>query len=121
MEEAAAAALLQVLFETLKNEASLVRDFRREADQLSENLETIQKFLNDAEMRSIPDESFKKWLLDLGDVGFDADNVLDEIKYHQLSKQSNAMIANKTMKQKLVMNNTEEGFGVELELLLKRR
>ncbi|XP_042029466.1 putative disease resistance protein RGA3 [Salvia splendens] len=91
MEEAAAAALLQVLFETLKNEVSLVRGFRNEAEQLTQNLDMIHKFLSDAEMGSIPGEAVKKWLTDLGNVEFDADNVLDEIKYHQLSKQSNAM------------------------------
>ncbi|XP_042030361.1 putative disease resistance protein RGA3 [Salvia splendens] len=102
MEEAAAAAMLQVLFETLKNEVSLVRGFRNEAKQLTQNLDMIQKFLSDAEMGSIPGEAVKKWLTDLGDVGFDADNVLDEIKYHQLSKQSKAMMANKPMKQKVL-------------------
>ncbi|XP_042031140.1 putative disease resistance protein RGA1 [Salvia splendens] len=95
--------MLQVLFGTLKNEVSLVRGFRNEAQQLTHNLDMIQKFLNDAEMRSIPDEAVKKWLTDLGNVGFDADNVLDEIIYHELSKQSKAdTMANKPMKQKVL-------------------
>ncbi|KAG6392164.1 hypothetical protein SASPL_146377 [Salvia splendens] len=75
MEEVAAAAMLQVLFETLKNEVSLVRGFRNEAQQLTQNLDMIQKFLSDAEMGSIPGEAVKKWLSDLGDVGFDADMI----------------------------------------------
>ncbi|XP_047954255.1 putative disease resistance protein RGA3 [Salvia hispanica] len=105
MEEAAAAALLQVLFQKLieyaRDQVSFVRGFRNEAEQLTENLDMIQKFLSDSERGSIAGEAVKKWLTDLGNVGFDADNVLDEIKYHQLSKQSKAMIAIKPMKQKV--------------------
>ncbi|XP_047941825.1 disease resistance protein RGA2-like [Salvia hispanica] len=106
MEEAAAAALLQVLFQKLieyaRDQVSFVRGFRNEAEQLTENLDMIQKFLSDSERGSIAGEAVKKWLTDLGNGGFDADNVLDEIKYHQLSKQSKAMIANKPMKQKVL-------------------
>ncbi|XP_047973109.1 probable disease resistance protein At1g12290 isoform X2 [Salvia hispanica] len=107
MEEAAAAALLQVLFESLKNEVSLVRGFRLEAEQLTQNLDMIQKFLRDADMSSVSGGAVMKWLADLGNVGFNADNVLDEIKYHQLSKHVKA----DTMKQKnLIEYWMGEGF-----------
>ncbi|XP_047941723.1 putative disease resistance protein RGA4 [Salvia hispanica] len=105
MEEVAAAAMLQVLFQNLieysRDQVSLVRGFRNEAEQLTRTLGMIQTFLRDADMSSVSGEAVKKWLTDLGNMGFDADNVLDEIKYHQLSKQSKAMISIKSMKQKV--------------------
>ncbi|XP_042030620.1 disease resistance protein RGA2-like isoform X2 [Salvia splendens] len=108
MEEAAAATMLKVLFQKLSeystDQVLLVAGFGNEAEQLTQNLNMIQKFLSDAEMGSIPGEAVKKWLADLGNVGFDADNVLDEIIYYELSKQSKAdTMANKPMKQKVLL------------------
>ncbi|XP_042030776.1 putative disease resistance protein RGA3 [Salvia splendens] len=106
MEEAAA-AVLQVLFQKLieysRDQVSLVRGFRNEAEQLTRTLGMIQAFLRDADMSSISGGAVMKWLTDLGDVGFDADDVLDEIIYHQLSEQSKAdKMANKPMKRKVL-------------------
>ncbi|XP_057781732.1 putative disease resistance protein RGA3 [Salvia miltiorrhiza] len=89
--EDAGAAVLQVLVQNLidvsKNEISLIRGLDKEAAKLTGSLHTIQKFLNDAEARTIPGEAVKSWLKKLEDVAFDADNVLDELNYHLLSKQ----------------------------------
>ncbi|XP_057781729.1 disease resistance protein RGA2-like [Salvia miltiorrhiza] len=93
MEGEAVAAVLQVLVQNLidvsKNEISLIRGLDKEAAKLTGSLDTIQKFLNDAEQRTIPGvgEAVKSWLKKLEDVAFDADNVLDELNYHRLSKE----------------------------------
>ncbi|KAG6393875.1 hypothetical protein SASPL_144449 [Salvia splendens] len=51
MEEAAAAAILQVLLQNLieysRDQVSLVRGFSNKAEELIENLDMIQKFLRD--------------------------------------------------------------------------
>ncbi|XP_057778291.1 putative disease resistance protein RGA4 [Salvia miltiorrhiza] len=91
MEGEAAAAVLQVLVQNLvdlcKKEISQIRGVRKDAEKLAGSLDMIKKFLNDAEKRDITGEAVKGWLEKLEDVAFDADNVLDEINYHNLSKQ----------------------------------
>ncbi|XP_047952408.1 putative disease resistance protein RGA4 isoform X2 [Salvia hispanica] len=109
MEGEAAAAVLQVLVQNLidhsKKELLLVRGLKKEAAKLTERLGTLQGFLNDAEMRTIPGESVKRWLKRLENVAFDADNVLDEFNYHLLCKQIKPIMPNepiKPMKQKVL-------------------
>ncbi|XP_047954816.1 putative disease resistance protein RGA3 [Salvia hispanica] len=109
MEGEAVAAVLQVLVQNLidhsKKEFSLVRGLKKEAKKLSESLDMIQKFLNDAEKRIIPGEAVKSWLKKLENVAFDADNVLDEFNYHLLCKQIKPIMPNepiKPMKQKVL-------------------
>ncbi|XP_047976191.1 putative disease resistance protein RGA3 [Salvia hispanica] len=91
MEGEAVAAVIQVLVQNLidhsKKEISLIRGLDKEAEKLAGSLETIQQLLNDAESRTIPSGAVKSWLRRLEDVALDADNVLDELNYHHLSKQ----------------------------------
>ncbi|KAH6792495.1 hypothetical protein C2S52_002972 [Perilla frutescens var. hirtella] len=91
MEGKAATAILQVLVQNLidhsKKEISLIGGLDKDAEKLTRSLDTIQKLLNDAEMQTIPNEAVKSWLKRLEDVVFDADNVLDELNYHLLSKK----------------------------------
>ncbi|KAL1535354.1 putative disease resistance protein RGA4 isoform X1 [Salvia divinorum] len=106
MEGEAMAAVLQVFVQHLinhcKKEISLVRGLKKEAEKLTGSLDTIQKFLNDAEMRAIPGEAVKSWLMKLENVAFDADNVLDEFNYHLLCKQVEPVMPIKPMKQKVL-------------------
>ncbi|XP_047961941.1 putative disease resistance protein RGA4 [Salvia hispanica] len=103
MEGEVVAAVIEVLVQNLidhsKAEISLIRGLDKEAEKLAGSLETIQQLLNDAESRTIPGGAVKSWLRKLEDVAFDADNVLDEIKYHHLSKQINSI---KPMKEKVL-------------------
>ncbi|XP_057781400.1 putative disease resistance RPP13-like protein 1 [Salvia miltiorrhiza] len=103
MEGEAAAAVLQTLVQNLidlsKKEISQIRGLRKDAEKLTKSLKTIQKFLNDAETRDITSGAVKDWLKKLEDVAFDADNVLDEVNYHILSKQ---IKATKPMKAKVL-------------------
>ncbi|KAG6400105.1 hypothetical protein SASPL_141593 [Salvia splendens] len=98
MEGEAVAAVVKVLVQNLidhtKNEISLIRGLNKEAEKLAWSLDTIQQLLNDA-----PGGAIKSWLRKLEDVAFDADNVLDELNYHLLSKQINSI---KPMKQKVL-------------------
>ncbi|XP_057781527.1 putative disease resistance protein RGA3 [Salvia miltiorrhiza] len=91
MDAKTAASVLQAPIQSLidfcKKEFSQIRGLNKEAAKLAASLDTIQKFLNDAEARTIPGDAVKSWLKKLEDVAFDADNVLDELNYHLLSKQ----------------------------------
>ncbi|KAM3750055.1 hypothetical protein ACB098_04G008600 [Castanea mollissima] len=42
---------------------------------------------NDAQKRQSSDESVRIWLMELRDVAYDADNVLDEFSYESLSQE----------------------------------
>ncbi|XP_047959632.1 disease resistance protein RGA2-like [Salvia hispanica] len=91
MEVVPVAAIVNVIVQNLvehgKKEISRVRGLEKETEKLAGSLDTIQKFLNDAEMSTVvPGEAVKSWLKKLEDVAFDADNVLDELSYHLLSK-----------------------------------
>ncbi|XP_047961116.1 disease resistance protein RGA2-like [Salvia hispanica] len=103
MEGEAVAAVLQVLVQNLIDHSKegylLVQGLKKEADKLKGSLDTIQKYLNDAEKRTNLNDALKSWLKRLENVAFDADNVLDELKYRDLIKQIKPI---KPMKQKVL-------------------
>ena len=61
--------------------------FKEELGKLEESLNKIQAVLHDAEKRQVSDESVKIWLLQLKDVAYKADNVLDEFGYEILRQK----------------------------------
>ncbi|KAJ6819217.1 putative disease resistance protein RGA1 [Iris pallida] len=81
---AAAASLLQVVFEnlasTLLGELRLLSDVREDLESLKSTLLTVQDVLEDAETRSIRDKPLQSWLRKLKDAAFDADDVLDDFR-----------------------------------------
>ncbi|XP_057778304.1 putative disease resistance protein RGA3 [Salvia miltiorrhiza] len=103
MEGGAATDVLQVLVQNLidlsKKEISQIRGLDKDAAKLAGSLDMIKNFLNDAETRNITNEAVKCWLKKLENEAFDADNVLDELNYHILSKK---IKASKPMKAKVL-------------------
>ncbi|KAL9162481.1 hypothetical protein ABFS82_07G092500 [Erythranthe guttata] len=89
--EAAVGAAVQVLLQNLitlsEEQISLVRDFKKDLKKLKDSLSMIQDLLDDAEKKQITEKSVKRWLKKLEGVAFDADNVLDELNYQNLSKK----------------------------------
>ncbi|XP_050258774.1 putative disease resistance protein RGA3 [Quercus robur] len=61
--------------------------FKKELRKLQVSLTKIQAVIHDAEKRQISDESVKSWLLELKDVAYEADNVLDEFGYEILRQK----------------------------------
>ncbi|EYU37372.1 hypothetical protein MIMGU_mgv1a019055mg [Erythranthe guttata] len=89
--EAAVGAAVQVLLQNLitlsEEQISLVRDFKKDLKKLKDSLSMIQDLLDDAEKKQITEKAVKRWLKKLEGVAFDADNVLDELNYQNLSKK----------------------------------
>uniref|UniRef100_A0A2N9HBQ0 RNase H type-1 domain-containing protein n=1 Tax=Fagus sylvatica TaxID=28930 RepID=A0A2N9HBQ0_FAGSY len=61
--------------------------FKEELRKLHVSLTKIQAVLHDAEKRQVSDESVRIWLLELKDVAYGADNVLDEFGYEILRQK----------------------------------
>ncbi|KAI3470236.1 hypothetical protein Pfo_026899 [Paulownia fortunei] len=103
MEEAVVGATIQVVLQNLLSvsaeEISLFRDFKKDLKKLNESVSMIQDFLDDAEKKQVTDKAVKRWLKKLEGVAFDADNVLDELNYEDLSKKMETQ--NKMKKNKV--------------------
>ncbi|XP_047975681.1 disease resistance protein RGA2-like isoform X2 [Salvia hispanica] len=91
VSSAAIEVLVQNMINLFSEEYSLLRGLDEDAQQLHRTLGTIQAYLNDAEKKSITQDSAKIWLRELEAVAFDADNVLDELSYHLLHKKVKKM------------------------------
>ena len=105
--------------------------FKVELKNLLETLFKIKFLLDDAQKRQSSDESVRNWLMDLRDVAYDADNVLDE--FLQEVQTQNLMLDQvrsfsfcnpdkvKTIKQLLDKSDKivhdVAGFGLRMELV----
>ena len=88
VSSAAIEVLLQNLINLFKDECTLLRGLDEDAQQLQRTLRMIQAYLNDAEKKSITQDSVKIWLRELEAVAFDADNVLDELSLSSSPQKS---------------------------------
>ncbi|XP_058078461.1 disease resistance protein RGA2-like isoform X1 [Magnolia sinica] len=91
MAEAVLSALLQVVFDKLASpileEYGLLWGVRKEIENLSSTLSTIQAVLEDGEERQLKDKALQNWLGKLKDVAYDADDILDEFMMEALRRK----------------------------------
>uniref|UniRef100_A0A251UJU7 Putative NB-ARC n=1 Tax=Helianthus annuus TaxID=4232 RepID=A0A251UJU7_HELAN len=91
MAEAAAAALVSVIFEKLDDEAfkkyARSQNIHSELKQLGITLSQIQALLNDASHKEITDESVRLWLNSLQHLAYDIDDVLDDVATEAMHRQ----------------------------------
>ncbi|KAJ0478859.1 putative virus X resistance protein-like, coiled-coil [Helianthus annuus] len=91
MAEAAAAALVKVIFEKLADEAfkkyARSQKIHSELRQLGSTLSQIQALLNDASHKEITDESVRVWLNSLQHLAYDIDDVLDEVATEAMHRE----------------------------------
>ncbi|KAL2530424.1 Disease resistance protein (CC-NBS-LRR class) family [Forsythia ovata] len=78
---------LEKLLAIAAEEFNLVWDYKKDLANLTRSLLSIMAVLKDADRRQVDSEAVKLWLKDLEDVAYDADNVLDEIKYENLRRK----------------------------------
>ncbi|KAF5775922.1 putative P-loop containing nucleoside triphosphate hydrolase, leucine-rich repeat domain superfamily [Helianthus annuus] len=98
MAEAAAAALVKVIFDKLVDEAfkkyARSQNIHSELKQLGSTLSQIQALLNDASHKEITDESVRLWLNSLQHLAYDIDDVLDDVAteamHRELTQESEA-------------------------------
>uniref|UniRef100_A0A251SXM0 Putative NB-ARC n=1 Tax=Helianthus annuus TaxID=4232 RepID=A0A251SXM0_HELAN len=91
MAEAAAAALVNVIFEKLADEAfkkyARSQNIHSELKQLGSTLSQIQALLNDASHKEITDESVRLWLNSLQHLAYDIDDVLDDVATEAMHRE----------------------------------
>ncbi|KAL3642180.1 hypothetical protein CASFOL_012995 [Castilleja foliolosa] len=104
MADVVVGPIIQILLENLitlsKEQIGLVRYFKNDLKTLQNTFSMVNDVLHDAEKRQVTDRAVKRWLRELEDLAFDADNVIDEFNYHLLSKKVGAT-KNKTMTKKV--------------------
>ncbi|QHO26206.1 Putative disease resistance RPP13-like protein [Arachis hypogaea] len=77
-------SFLNVLFDRLSNDKFVNWIRRKKLDQnllgrLENILNVVEAVLNDAEKKQITDNAVKRWLKNLQDAFYDADDLLDEV------------------------------------------
>ncbi|KAB1205304.1 putative disease resistance RPP13-like protein 1 [Morella rubra] len=86
-----AAALIQVLLERLVSRELLNfahrEGLRRKLEKLKNTLSIIQAVVDDAEEKQHTDKAVKKWLDDLIDLAYDAEDLLDEFTTEALRRK----------------------------------
>ncbi|XP_038975749.1 putative disease resistance RPP13-like protein 1 [Phoenix dactylifera] len=115
--------LVDWLFSCAQSEYSLISGVEDEIDKLRRTSERIHHLLTDAEERRyIEDKSVKSWLLELKDVAFAADELLDrhqtQLKLSSLDQSSGE--AGPSRKRKRSWSLLSLGLGHEPVLLQRR-
>ncbi|KAM0009630.1 putative P-loop containing nucleoside triphosphate hydrolase, leucine-rich repeat domain superfamily [Helianthus debilis subsp. tardiflorus] len=91
MAEAAAAALVKVIFEKLADEAfkryARSQNIYSELKQLGITLTQIQALLNDASHKETTHESVRLWLNSLQTLAYDIDDVLDDVATEAMHRE----------------------------------
>ncbi|KAJ0665706.1 putative P-loop containing nucleoside triphosphate hydrolase, leucine-rich repeat domain superfamily [Helianthus annuus] len=91
MAEAAAAALVNVIFEKLADEAfkkyARSQNIHSELKQLGITLTQIQALLNDASHKETTHESVRLWLNSLQHLAYDIDDVLDDVATEAMHRE----------------------------------
>ncbi|KAJ0665699.1 putative P-loop containing nucleoside triphosphate hydrolase, leucine-rich repeat domain superfamily [Helianthus annuus] len=91
MAEAAAAALVNVIFEKLADEAfkkyARSQNIHSELKQLGITLTQIQALLNDASHKETTQESVRLWLNSLQHLAYDIDDVLDDVATEAMHRE----------------------------------
>ncbi|KAJ0673127.1 putative P-loop containing nucleoside triphosphate hydrolase, leucine-rich repeat domain superfamily [Helianthus annuus] len=91
MAEAAAAALVNVIFEKLADEAfkkyARSQNIHSELKQLGITLTQIQALLNDASHKETTHESVRLWLNSLQHLAYDIDDVLDDVATEAIHRE----------------------------------
>ncbi|KAG1371635.1 disease resistance protein RGA2-like [Cocos nucifera] len=102
MAEVIVSALVQVLVE--KSTSHILGEygkmwgsiFHKKLKKLQSTLSTVQAVLQDAEEKQVKNEALKKWLADLKDAAYDAEDILDEFNYEVLRQRAGIQDAMKT-------------------------
>ncbi|XP_023735403.1 putative disease resistance RPP13-like protein 1 isoform X2 [Lactuca sativa] len=91
MAEIVLSALFTLVFEKLTSEAlkkiARSKGIDSELKKLKKTLDQIQDLLNDASQKEVTDEAVKRWLIDLQQLAYDTDDLLDDIATEAIHRE----------------------------------
>ena len=70
--------LVGKMIDQIGQEVSLVLNFRNDFEWLRNKLTNVRGYLKDADVQSAQNASVKNWLLDVADIAWDAEDILEE-------------------------------------------
>ncbi|CAN4104527.1 unnamed protein product [Withania somnifera] len=70
--------LLQMLYETLKNEAKFLSNVGNQIQDIRAEINRIQCFLQDADTRKPDYETVRNWIADIREVAYDVENIVEK-------------------------------------------
>ncbi|KAH0710704.1 hypothetical protein KY284_012131 [Solanum tuberosum] len=70
--------LLQMLYETLKNEAKFLSNVSNQIQDIRAEINRIQCFLQDADAKKPEYETVRNWIADIREVAYDVENILEK-------------------------------------------
>ncbi|CAI9260354.1 unnamed protein product [Lactuca saligna] len=95
-----------VVFEKLTSEAlkkiARSKGIDSELKKLKKTLDQIKDLLNDASQKEVTDEAVKRWLIDLQQLAYDTDDVLDDIATEAIHRELTEEGGASTMVRKLI-------------------
>ncbi|XP_077213825.1 disease resistance protein RPM1-like [Tasmannia lanceolata] len=75
------------LLHKLAEEASLLQGVSGEYVEIKSELESMQSFLNDAEKKEHLNEGARNWMIEVRDVIYEVEDIIDELKHHMENQQ----------------------------------
>ncbi|XP_044476893.1 putative disease resistance RPP13-like protein 3 [Mangifera indica] len=84
MADALVSSVINRLGNYVLREVEFLRGGKGEVEFLRKELEWLRRFLNDAQEKQVEDDTKRRWVLDIMDIAYDCEDVLDEIivKFH---------------------------------------
>ncbi|GLJ20160.1 hypothetical protein SUGI_0365920 [Cryptomeria japonica] len=67
-----------MIIEQINKEVSLVLNFKKDFEWLNKKLTNVRGYLTNVDVQSAKNASVKSWLLDVVDIAWDAEDILDE-------------------------------------------
>ncbi|KAF8393976.1 hypothetical protein HHK36_020178 [Tetracentron sinense] len=82
MAEGAVEAVVGNILSLLEREASLLGGVRHEFNKIKRELQSMRSFLGDADRRRHNNEGVNEWVVQVRDVSYDVEDIIDEFTYH---------------------------------------
>ncbi|XP_077213819.1 disease resistance protein RPM1-like [Tasmannia lanceolata] len=80
-------AAMSFLLQKLAEEASSLQGVRDEIDEIKHELESMQSFLKDAETKKHLNEGARNWTMEVRDVMYQVEDIIDEFMYRMEKQQ----------------------------------
>ena len=87
MESAIVDHLVDNILSVLATEASLLCGVRDAIDNTKDELKSMQSFLVDADKKGLGNEGEKTWVVNVRDMAYDVEDVIDQFMYHVNSQR----------------------------------